>query len=70
MEITKIRHNETIKEYVEEKLKNTVRDLTPYKKHLVGNSKILRFLSQHTISSIDNMGCLGIILLGIIYAFR
>lgn len=50
-----INHIDNIKEYVEERLKKAVKGVTPYKKHLVRSSKIVRFLSQHTISSIANI---------------
>ena len=37
------KHN--VKEFIEEKLKNAVKEVTPYKKQLVSNLKITRFLN-------------------------
>ena len=53
------KHN--VKEFIEEKLKNAVKEVTPYKKQLVQNSKITRFLNQDTISSIENIVYLDLV---------
>ena len=50
MEIVEaINPKDNVKEFVEEKLKMVVKEVKPYKKQLVQNSKITRFLNQHTI---------------------
>ena len=55
MEIVEaINPKENVKEFVEEKLRRAVNEVTIYKKQLVQNSKITRFLHQYTISSIGN----------------
>ena len=43
------------------KKKKTVKEITPYKKKLVQNPKITRFLNQHTISSIGNIVYLDLV---------
>ena len=43
------------------KKKKTVKEITPYKKRLVQNPKITRFLNQHTISSIGNIVYLNLV---------
>ena len=56
MEIVEaINLRDNVKEFIEEKLKKAVKEVTAYKKQLVQNSKITRFLNQHTISSIGNI---------------
>ena len=56
MEIVEaINPKDNVKEFIEEKLKKAVKEVTPYKKQLVQNSKITRFLNQYTISSIGNI---------------
>ena len=62
MEIVEaIKPKDNVKEFVEEKLKMVVKEVKPYKKQLVQNSKITRFLNQHTISSIGNIVYLDLI---------
>ena len=62
MEIVEvINPKDNVKEFIEEKLKKTVKEVTPYKKQLVQNSKITRFLNQHTISSIGNIVYLDLV---------
>ena len=53
--IEAINPKDNVKEFIEEKLKNAVNEVTLYKKWLVQNPKITRFLNQHTISSIGNI---------------
>ena len=56
MEIVEaINLRDNVKEFIEEKFKKAVKEVTAYKKQLVQNSKITRFLNQHTISSIGNI---------------
>ena len=56
MEIVEvINPKDNVKEFIEEKIKKTVKEVTSYKKQLVQNSKITRFLNQDTISSIGNI---------------
>ena len=46
MEIVEaINPKDNVKELIEEKLKNAVKEVTPYKKQLVSNLKITRFLN-------------------------
>ena len=62
MEIVEvINPKDNVKEFIEEKLKKTVKEVTPYKKQLVQNSKITRFLNQNTISSIGNIVYLDLV---------
>ena len=62
MEIVEaINPKDNVKGFIEEKLKKTVNEVTPYKKQLVQNSKITRFLNQHTISSIGNIVYLDLV---------
>ena len=50
MEIVEaINLRDNVKEFIEEKFKKAVKEVTAYKKQLVQNSKITRFLNQHTI---------------------
>ena len=56
-----INPKDNVKEFIEEKLKNAVKKVTPYKKRLVQNPKITRFLNQHTISSIGNIVYLDLV---------
>ena len=56
-----INPKDNVKEFIEEKLKNAVNEVTLYKKWLVQNPKITRFLNQHTISSIGNIVCLDLV---------
>ena len=46
---------------MEEKMKRVVKEVTPYKKELVQNSKMTWFLNQHTISSIWNIVYLDLV---------
>ena len=56
MEIVEIiKPKENVKEFIEEKLKKAIKEVTPYKKPLVQSPKITRFFSQHTISSLGNI---------------
>ena len=51
MEIVEIiKPKENVKEFIEEKLKKAIKEVTPYKKPLVQSPKITRFFSQHTYS--------------------
>ena len=52
---------DNVKEFIEEKLKKTIKEVTPYKKQLVQNSKKPKFLNQHTISSIGNIVYLDLV---------
>ena len=62
MEIVEvIKSKENVKEFIEEKLKKTIKEVTPYKKSLVQNPKITRFFSQHTISSLGNIVYLDLV---------
>ena len=62
MEIVEaINPKDNVKEFIKEKLKKTVKEVTPHKKQLVQNSKITRFLNQHTISSIGNIVYLDLV---------
>ena len=62
MEIVEaINPRDNVKEFIEEKLKKAVKEVTPYKKQLVQNYKITRFLNQHTISSIGNIVYLDLV---------
>ena len=62
MEIVEvINPKDNVKEFIEEKIKKTVKEVTSYKKQLVQNSKITRFLNQHTISSIGNIVYLDLV---------
>ena len=62
MEIVEaINPKDNVKEFIEEKLKKTVKKITLYKKQLIQNSKITRFLNQHTISSIGNIVYLDLV---------
>ena len=62
MEIVEvINPKDNVKEFIEEKIKKTVKEVTPYKKQLVQNSKITRFLNQHIISSIGNIVYLDLV---------
>ena len=62
MEIVEaINPRDNVKEFIEEKLKNAVNEVTLYKKWLVQNPKITRFLNQHTISSIGNIVYLDLV---------
>ena len=56
-----INPKDNVKEFIEEKLKNAVNEVTLYKKWLVQNPKITRFLNQHTISSIGNIVYLDLV---------
>ena len=48
MEIAEvIKPKENVKEFIEEKLKKAIKEVTPYKKHLDQSPKITRFFSQH-----------------------
>ena len=50
MEIVEvIKPKENVKEFIEEKLKKAIKEVTPYKKPLVQSPKITRFFSQHTV---------------------
>ena len=42
-------------------MKRAIKEVSPYKKQLVQNSKITRFLNQHTISSIGNIAYLDLV---------
>ena len=62
MEIVEaINHKDNVKEFIEKKFKNAIEEITPYKKQLVQNYKITRFLNQHTISSIGNIVYLDLV---------
>ena len=62
MEIVEsINPRDIVKEYIEEKLKKTVKEVTSYRKQLIQNSKRTRFLNQHTISSIGNIVYLDLV---------
>ena len=55
MEIVEaINLKDSVKEFIEEKLKKAVKEVTPYKKQLVQNFK-LTILNQHTISLVGNI---------------
>ena len=56
-----INPKDNVKEFVEEKMKRVVKEVTPYKKELVQNSKMTWFLNQHTISSIWNIVYLDLV---------
>ena len=56
-----INPKDNVKEFVEEKLKMAVKKVIPYKKQLVQNSKITKFLNQNTISSIGNIVYLDLV---------
>ena len=56
-----INPKDNVKEFVQEKLKKVVKEVIPNKKQLVQNSKITRFLNQHTISSIGNIVYLDLV---------
>ena len=56
MEIVEvIKPKEIVNEFIEEKLKKAIKEVTPYKKPLVQSPKITRFFSQHTVSSLGNI---------------
>ena len=62
MEIVEvINPKDNVKEFIEENLKKTIKEVTPYKKQLAQNSKKPRFLNQHTISSIGNIVYLDLV---------
>ena len=62
MEIVEaINPKDNVKEFVEEKLKMAIKKVIPYKKQLVQNSKITKFLNQNTISSIGNIVYLDLV---------
>ena len=62
MEIVEvIKPKENVKEFIEEKLKKAIKEVTPYKKPLVQSPKITRFFSQHTISSLGNIVYLDLV---------
>ena len=62
MEIVEaINPKDNVKEFIKEKLKKIVNEVSPYKKQSVQNSKITRFLNQHTISSIGNIVYLNLV---------
>ena len=62
MEIVEvIKQKENVKEFIEEKLRKTIKEVTPYKKHLVQSPKITIFFSQHTISSLRNVVYLDLV---------
>ena len=62
MEIVEaINLKDNVKEFVEEKLKMAVKEVTPYKKELVQSSEITQFLNQHNISSIGNIVYLDLV---------
>ena len=62
MEIVEaINPKDNVKEFVEEKLKMVVKKVIRYKKQLVQNSKITKFLNQNTISSIRNIVYLDLV---------
>ena len=62
MEIVEaINLKDNVKQFVEERLQRIVKEVTPYKKQLVQNSKISRFRNQHTISSIGNIVYLDLV---------
>ena len=68
MEIVEvIKPKENVKEFIEEKLKKAIKEVTPYKKqkHLVQSPKITRFFSQHTISLLGNLVYLDLVSLKI-----
>ena len=62
MEIVEvIKPKENVKEFIKEKLKKAIKEVTPYKKHLVQSPEITRFISQHTISSLGNVVYLDLV---------
>ena len=62
MEIVEaINPKDNVKDFVEEKLKMAIKKVIPYKKQLVQNSKITKFLNQNTISSIGNIVYLDLV---------
>ena len=62
MEIVEvIKPKENVKEFIEEKLKKAIKEVTPYKKPLVQSPKITRFFSEHTISSLGNIVYLDLV---------
>ena len=60
-----IKPKENVKEFIEEKLKKVIKEVTSYKKPLVQSPKITRFFSHHTISSLGNIVYLDLVSLEI-----
>ena len=66
MEIVKvIKPKENVKEFIYEKIKTTIKEVTRYKKHIVQCPKITKNFSQHTISLLGNIVYLDLVSLEI-----